>query len=67
MCACKSNAPPPRLTLFRLRGACSLARLASPPMSDLPDYIVHNREMWDKWAVEYIEAGEDVWKVRKVG
>jgi SAM-dependent methyltransferase len=30
-------------------------------MSELPDYVRHNRTMWDKWAADYVEAGEKMW------
>ena len=30
-------------------------------MSDLPEHVRKNRETWDKWANDYIAAGERAW------
>jgi SAM-dependent methyltransferase len=30
-------------------------------MSDLPDHVRRNRALWDRWAVQYVAAGEDNW------
>lgn len=30
-------------------------------MSELPDYVVHNREHWDRQADRWVEAGERAW------
>jgi SAM-dependent methyltransferase len=30
-------------------------------MTDLPDYVVTNRDHWDKWAHTWVEGGERAW------
>jgi hypothetical protein len=34
-------------------------------MSDLPEHVRKNRETWDKWANDYIAAGERGWAQEK--
>ncbi len=35
-------------------------------MTDLPDYVLKNREHWDKWAHNWVEAGERNWRSEPV-
>ena len=30
-------------------------------MSDLPEYVRHNRALWDDWARKFVAAGEEAW------
>ena len=30
-------------------------------MNELPEHVRRNREQWDRWAADYVTAGERCW------